>query len=357
MPNFDTGHYFLTVLAPIRTGTVEGTNVSFAQNVREALAVMPTALQSPATEDIGINAPFALNRRTHFARFAVISDVVFNGSTHDNAIVNAVRGYDPISAQPVDDLGSPYLMFTADFDAVLQEGEPLPKTLTEAEQDAVRDAFARRLWDTMREEIEAIFSNCYGFSSVEDAEGFADYIRRCQVETTMPFNDYWLDPPKLHVLPKVGLAALVLVPLAVAVLALLSWLVGAAVVWPLSYLVALPAGATFLVALLLTGLALYVAYRVVMANGLKPMPPGRYASLPSVLKSLYVQQTFSDFAIEHQTASDREIHEAFGRFLTTHKPSDVAQPSQRPGVISIRPRGGIVRSASDLETTRQEAMR
>ena len=357
MPNLDTGHYFLTVLAPIRTGTVQETNVSFVQNVREALAVMPTALQSPATEEIGINSPFALNRRTHFARFAVIGDVIFNGSTHDNALVNALRGFDPIATQPVDNLSSSYLMFTAVFDAVLQEGDPLPEDLSEAEQDAVRDAFARRLWDTMREEIDAIFSNCYGFSSVEDAEGFADYIRRCQVETTMPFNDYWLEAPKLHTLPTTALAALVLVPAAVAILALLSWLFGAALVWPLSYLIALPAGLTFVVAALLTALALYVAYRVVMSNGHKPMPPGRYASLPSVLKSLYVQQTFSDFAIDHQTATDREIHEAFGRFLAEHKPTDVAQPSQRPGVISIRPQGGVLHDETDLATTRKEAMR
>ena len=38
-----------------------------------------TALQTPATEHIGLNSPFARDGRTHFARFAVIDDAAYNG--------------------------------------------------------------------------------------------------------------------------------------------------------------------------------------------------------------------------------------------------------------------------------------
>ncbi|MEL7415504.1 MAG: hypothetical protein AAGJ92_06375, partial [Pseudomonadota bacterium] len=73
MPNFDTGHYFLTALVPIRDGMTTdagGVEVTFIQNLRATLAVLPTALQSPATEMIGINSPFARDRSTHFAPVA-----------------------------------------------------------------------------------------------------------------------------------------------------------------------------------------------------------------------------------------------------------------------------------------------
>ena len=43
-----------------------------------------------------------------------------------------------------------------------------------------------------------IFGHCVGFEGVATADDFHDYITRCQVETTMPFNDYWADGLKFR---------------------------------------------------------------------------------------------------------------------------------------------------------------
>lgn len=339
MPNFDAGTYFLTTLAPIKNSTVadaQGKEVSNKQNLRSLLNVLPTAMQSPATISIGLNSPFARNKRTHLCRYMVLDDVVYNGRLPQDAIVTSIKGLigqkdgDPINPQPVDRLNAAYLMFTADFDAVLEDGDPLPAELTESQQNAVRDAYARKLWDTMEPELREIYSNCLGFDQVNDADGFADYIRRIQVETTMPFHDYWISPPDLKPLPIKPIAFGVGIPAVLTVLGLILWLFGAHTF------------GMFLFFAILTAFAAWAAYRFALANGQKPMPAAKYGDLPSVLKSLYVQQTFSDFVVEAQGLDDEALHKAFGDYLGTHRPGDKFAPSQKPGVISIKQDDAVV---------------
>ena len=230
MPNFDAGSYFLTVLAPIKLGAVssqvserpnswdaryrsaaeeelnteekleaDDVPVSWRQRLRMVLATLPTASQSPATERMTQESPFARNRRNHLARFVVIDDVVYNGRLGQKAIVMGFTK--PLVPQPVDHLASPYLLFAADIDATTIEGAPLPSELSEREQDEVRDTYIKDLWTGAPEEMRAIFENCQGFETVESADDFAAYVAECQVETTMPFHDYWIEPPELKVLP------------------------------------------------------------------------------------------------------------------------------------------------------------
>jgi hypothetical protein len=349
MPNFDTGHYFLTTLAPIKNGTTpdkRGVSISFTQAVRIQLASLPTALQSPATEEIGINSPFARNRHTHLCRFMVLDDVVYNGRIAQDVIVSSLGGRNPIVPQEVDRLNCAYLMFVADIDAVMEDGAPLPATLSEAEQNKVRDAYALRLWETMELEIREIYDNCVGFENVQDADGFADYIRRCQVETTMPFNDYWLNAPKLKGLSVLAIAALVGIPVVVMLLGLIGWLFHMAQPPILGVFMNWTSGMTILGGLLSSLLAIAIAYAYVMWVGKRPMPPGEYADLPAVLKSLYLQQTFADFAVSAQGNSDAELHEAFGRYLQEHKPDDKSAPTQVPGVIAIDRNEAVLKTNS-----------
>jgi len=351
MPNFDTGHYFLTTLAPIKTGTTQDErdlNISYEQDVRTLLAILPTALQSPATEKIGINSPFARNRRTHLCRFVVLDDVVYNGRIRQDVLVSSLAGSDPLVPQKVDQLSNAYLMFVADFDAVMEDGDPLPSTLTEADQNRVRDAYCRRLWETMGKELSEIYDNCVGFDTVKTADDFADYIRRCQVETTMPFNDYWLNAPKLKSLSVPGILALVGIPLIVMLLGLIGWLLHMAQPPLLGFLVNWTSGMTFLGGLVASLLAIAIAYAYAMWTGRQPMPPGEYADLPAVLKSLYLQQTFADFAVAAQGKSDAELHEAFGRYLQEHKPGDKSAPSQKPGVIGIDSRDAVTKASAGV---------
>jgi hypothetical protein len=178
MPTFDGGHYFLTVVVPIRTAPVEdGLAVtSPVHALRKRLSLMPTAAKTPAHG--GGQSPFARNKRNHFARFVIIDDVAYTGRTGRNSLWERVRGIQLTVAQPQDHLNGPFLVFVVDFDA-------------KSGADAERDSYLVELWNTMGQELREIFIFCEGFKSkVTDAASFAAYIASCQLETTMSFNDY-----------------------------------------------------------------------------------------------------------------------------------------------------------------------
>ncbi|HET8701596.1 MAG TPA: hypothetical protein VFL97_08020 [Nitrococcus sp.] len=330
MPNFDGGHYFLTVLAPISDRILkEGDCPSRAcvQILRETLACLPTARQSPSSEAGDLNSPFARNRRTHFARFAVLEDVVYNGRDQTDALKTALTDANLSIPQPVDHLNTPYLLFAADFDAASGDQAELRGYLTE-------------LWTDMEQELRAVFRHCIGFETVDDAGAFADYIQRCQVETTMPFNDYWAGIPPLQDLNQVALLAPIALPAAVALLCGAFWLLdnlglplgdrlvagfGADGGWPWGWL-AVAAGAV-------TGLIGYGLYRFILHRGSQPLPSAPHSDLPSVLKALYLQQQLTRFAIEQQGADAAALQRAFGEFLARHRPDDLEHATQAPGVI------------------------
>ncbi|PKP63312.1 MAG: hypothetical protein CVT86_05560, partial [Alphaproteobacteria bacterium HGW-Alphaproteobacteria-8] len=183
------------------------------------------------------------------------------------------------------------------------------------------------------DEVAAIWGNCVGFQAVDSPDSFARYLARCQVETTMPFHDYWIAPPDLKPLPVKPIAAVVGLPLAALALSLLGWAAGMEQV-PLFALVFDWAPKTTAPwALLASVAAIWGVYRYAMAHGAKPFPPPAQADLPSVLKALHVQQRFADFAAAHQDAEPDALHKAFGAFLADCKPEDATGPTQPPGVV------------------------
>lgn len=331
MPDLDSGHIFLTTMAPIKPGAPEGNlQISHEQHVQIALAELPTAKQSPATVNAKFNSPFARNTRNHLTRMFVLNDVVYNGRITQNPIVALIKGDKQIDLRPVDSLKTSYLVFCADVDAVTQDGGKLPTNLSAIEQREVRASYARKLWNTMREELIDLYSNCYGFEKVKSADDFAKYLDRCHVETTMPFHDYYLQLPKFHDLPLKGLIFAVLAPLVLGVISLLLWLFGAQSL-PVVGWSALPTG---IWAILLGFVAAYWAIRFAINNGEKPLAPAKYDDLPSVLKSLYIQQNFSKFFIDQQGMPSDALYSAFGEFVDEHKPQNRQQNTQKPGVIS-----------------------
>lgn len=329
MADLDTGHVFLTTLAPIKTGTpLDPDSTSYDQRVRIALAELPTARQSPATERAKYNSPFARNLRNHFVRMFVIDDVIYNGRIGENALKETIQKTNTIIPQPVDRLNCSYLVFNADIDAITKDGDPLPTDLSPKQQKAVRRAYALEIWDSMEEEIVEIYRNCVGFDGISSGDGFADYLEKCHVETTMPFHDYYMKLPDFHTLPTKPLLAVVAIPALVGLLALVLWLFGVGSVMGM---------ATFwtgIVALVLAFVAAKLAIGYTMRNGAKPLAPAEFDDLPSVLKSIYIQQKFADFVVEHQGASDADLHAAFGAFMAEHRPDDRSGPMQKPGVIS-----------------------
>jgi hypothetical protein len=137
MPTFDGGHYFLTVVIPIRSAPVED---SFAETapihaLRKRLSLMPTAAETPARG--GRQSPFGRNKRNHFARFVIIDDAAYTGRTGRNSLLGLVCGDDLAVAQPQDHLKCPFLVFVLDFDAKSGAG---------AERDSYSSSFGTR-WD------------------------------------------------------------------------------------------------------------------------------------------------------------------------------------------------------------------
>jgi hypothetical protein len=333
----------------------------------------------------------------------VIDDVIFNGRESVNALqVAADRDrLNPTVHGPCDQLSCPYLLFVADFDARSGDDSELRSYLAE-------------LWDVMELELRSVLRYCRGFAEVRNADGFASYLTRGQLETTMPFNDYWADgapflpkPPDPGSMPepvpfpwislaKVGatVAAAFLVFAGTAALfgaqtwraavvnglfgllapgvamlvlsgplldrigvklSIRQWIVLAVGIVLFAFLyLAFEASAaidrTFqgllgiangLVAVAaaigVLGLALVAAVVLARSTLVRrstvPFPAAPDSDLPSVLKALYLQQRFQEFAIAEQGTSDAALHAAFGRFLAKHRPDDLGWPTQEAGVV------------------------
>ena len=307
MPNFDSGQYFLTALAPVNnTGIIDASGflTSPVHALRETLQLLPTALQTPETEAPRQNSPFSRNTRTHFARFFIIDDVNFNGRPPVDTIVGTIAKANVATPGPVDQLTCPWLVFVADFDPDLSRDEPR--------------AYLEAIWADMPE-LKDIFGHCHGFEQVQNAADFASYILRCQVETTMPFHDYWSVDRTIPTMPAWQLAA----PFAIAALAV-AFAFGAALWSPLPLLLAL----AFII---LAGAAGAIFW--LLKQGEVPFPAAPRARLPDVLKALYLQQVAGRFVVENQGKAPEALYEAFGLFLNDHKPGETSGPTQPAGVV------------------------
>ena len=311
MPDLDGGHYFFTALLPIdNSGIVEhgAFKSSPAHMVRDALEALPTALQSPASEQTGIQSPFARSLRTHFVRLFVIDAAFYNGRDPADSIVSAIKATDLLAAQPSDRLACPYLAFVADFDPLAGADEPR--------------AWLEDLWTVASRELTTVFDYCYGFDAKGDAAAFAGFVLKGQVETTMPFNDYWTVPPPFPTLSPLQLAA---PPMLLGGLGLL---------FAAAEHVSLGLGLLLGLMGLIAGVA--IDYAWVMRRGAASLPTAPTSTLRDVLKALYLQQAFTRFAIEHQGAPPAQLRAAFARFVAATRPDDLSGPTQPPGVIRSR---------------------
>lgn len=313
MSNYDAGHYFLTMLAPIRQGNVPlmpgEIGKSHVIAVRKALFGMATARQDSANISSPLDSPFSRVAGVHFARLFVLEDVRFNGRAPTNAVMNLLKGADLVQPDAVDHLPQGWLVMVLDMDA--PDG-------SEASLRAATD----RMWHAMEPELRAIFRHCEGFADdpETDAAAWFDYVRRCQVTTTMPFNDYWTEAPPPAPLARILWTA--------------AGLIGAlAIGLPLAGLWPVATGWLLLAAPL--SFALF-AVATILWLGTRPFPAAPDSDLDSILKALHVQDGFARFARDMQGSPPQDIHAAFTRFVAQVEPSRLDGPRQEPGRLPER---------------------
>ncbi len=143
MANKSDQAYGLTVLSPILPGMT-------AEGIPHDLAIRRELLALDALDE----SPFADVPTTHLARWVVIDTLPYEG-------IPAI----------VDQLAYKYLLFTSNFDGDLDEYLELMRA-------------------QMPEAITRIWSHCLAFPGVANPASFANYIKRCQVETSFFFGAY-----------------------------------------------------------------------------------------------------------------------------------------------------------------------
>ena len=104
MPNLDGGHYFLTVLAPIRVDTmidpVVGRSRSHREMLAQKLALIATGRQTAASPPSGWLSPFSRNTLNHFARFVIIDRPAFNGRVSGDSLIDMAPHADLVLRSP-----------------------------------------------------------------------------------------------------------------------------------------------------------------------------------------------------------------------------------------------------------------
>ena len=134
--------YGLTTISPIINGRTDG--VHHAQELRATLARLPRGRHSPFAEVSG----------THTARWFVVDDLISE-------------------AYPAkeDHLNSKYLVFIADFDGALEQ-------------------YVSSLVASIPEVIDSVWGHCVGYPGSSRPLAVLDYVRDCQVNTTLYFGGY-----------------------------------------------------------------------------------------------------------------------------------------------------------------------
>lgn len=310
MANYDAGHYFLTFMAPIpREGVVEtkGVRRSAVDHIRYMITTLPTAQQDPPSIASGLQSPFARVPGTHFAHLFVIDDVRYNGREPSSPIKNLIFNVKMTDPEHIDHLPDPYLVLAVDFDAPDGSAESLR-------------AYTDRLWQHMGGELALVFGPTSGFDAVRDAASFHEFVCQGQIDTNLPFNDYWaheVTPPSP--VPWMGAASFAVLAGAVVLSSTGIW------------------SASFWGLFALTVLALLVVNIAIIAKfGLTPFPAAPDSDLQSVLKAVYIQQMFTGFAIDALGKTDAELQDAFDGFCRTHMPQDKVTPTQAPGVLQTK---------------------
>lgn len=163
MANESGNAYGLTILSPIKKGNVD--DRSFADIIRDRLG------------DWGVNeaSPMAKVPNTYLCRFFVLDDV-FTQALSAGDFFGTLYAFFSLFSNKIrlkalareEHLKSKYLVFTTNFHGDL-------------------DTYLNGMWQANSDEIKRIWGYCYGFDEVTNADSFIQYMKKCQLETTLFF--------------------------------------------------------------------------------------------------------------------------------------------------------------------------
>jgi hypothetical protein len=162
-PNLIDNAYALTVLSPIKDGFAGET--AYCDLVRSRLQEW----------NLRENSPMTAVPQTYLCRYFVLDDV-YTQSLPGNDMFGTLTDFVSIlsdkariKALPkVDHLKSKYLVFSCSF-----HGE--------------REPYLRGMWNAIEADIRQAWEYCYAFDAVDDADSFAEYIKKCQLGASLFF--------------------------------------------------------------------------------------------------------------------------------------------------------------------------
>jgi len=152
MPNEAGRAYGLTTLCPIVHGAEAARP---GKSARSYAAMTRDELQSM---DLLDQSPMARVPNTYLCRFLVLDNVAYQGKP-----------------AKLDQLQSSYLVFVCDLHAGTASARGLQRYL-------------EGMWEHAEPMVRKVWAHCVGFDRVTSRATFAEYIKRCQVTTTLYFN-------------------------------------------------------------------------------------------------------------------------------------------------------------------------
>lgn len=156
--------YVLTILSPIKSGHTQD-EIAYPDIVRDRLQKW----------NMDTNSPMAQVPNTYLCRYFVLDDVI-NQSLPGGGALDTLSDFLPLvcdslrrrTLPSIDQLQSRYLVFTCTFYGDL-------------------DVYLTGMWNAISDSIKQVWTYCYGFEQVENAEQFISYIKKCQLSAALFF--------------------------------------------------------------------------------------------------------------------------------------------------------------------------
>lgn len=351
MPSFDAGYYQLTALIPVVRGADAAAqwrwhplSATAVDSLRELLASF-RSVDVPVPSDPALRhcraIPFSCSNRTHFARLVVLEDLAYNGLQQGDTLFDTVRqllpGMKKQQRESPDYLPSPYLLVLLDFDALDGSTAMVEKYLLE-------------LWRSMEQEWTLILRHCCGFDSTPERrkQSFVRLILNHEIETTFGYATYaWLVRKRNATNWPFPAGARQVQDRLAPLISLLLWvlvvgLCGLALLAALFALISHPNPASVRHLLVLLGCAgglvllAPLLWQSLMRRANQPWSAEPFTDLRSILKALYLQNSFLEMAERWQNCcgeDDASLRSNFRSFLETAQPQNLNSPSLLPGHV------------------------